>query len=190
MIVQRQLISHRHALASDVADFDLRFAMGEAEGVFTGHAAIFNERNSHNEVVQRGAFANTLADHAARNIKPPMLWSHRSDEIIGVWDDIREDAEGLAVRGRLITETTRGKEAHALLKAGALNGLSIGFRPKTASRDTKGVRVLSEIELVEISLVALPSAGRARIKNVRSASADAFARAVNGAVLTLRSMKG
>jgi HK97 family phage prohead protease len=167
-------------------DYDVRFATEGEEGVFTGHAAIFGERNRHNEIVQRGAFARTIADHLARNIRPPMLWAHRPDEVIGVWTDIREDATGLAVTGKLITETAKGREALALLKADALNGLSIGFRAKHATRNANGVRVLSEIDLVEISLVALPSAGGARIKQVRSASSDAFTRAVASAVATLK----
>lgn len=170
------------ACARDVLDYATRFATDDAEGTFTGHAAIFGERNRHNEIVQRGAFTRTIADHVARNVRPPMLWAHRADEIIGVWTDIREDDTGLAVTGKLITETARGKEAHALLKAGALNGLSIGFRAKHATRDTNGTRILSEIDLVEISLVALPSAGGARIKQVRSASSDAFTRAAASAI--------
>jgi len=186
MIVQLQSIARRDAVASDVMEYAIRFATEGEEGVFTGHAAIFGERNRHNEIVRRGAFTRTLADHIARNVRPPMLWAHRADEIVGVWTDIREDDTGLAVTGKLITETARGKEAHALLKAGALNGLSIGFRAKNATRDANGVRILSEIDLVEISLVALPSAGGARIKQVRSASTDAFTRAVTGAVASLR----
>lgn len=174
-------------VSSDLLDFDIRFATDDAAGTFTGHAAIFDERNAHGEIVRRGAFSRTLSEHAARNVRPPMLWSHRSDEIIGVWDSITEDATGLAVRGRLITETARGREAHALLKAGALNGLSIGFRARQQERGANGLRILTDIELVEISLVALPSAGNARIKQVRAAGdVLAFTRAVASAIATLR----
>lgn len=184
-----QLIAQetRETQTREALDFDIRFSAADDGGVFTGHAAVFDERNSFNEIVKRGAFTRTLSEHQSRNIRPPMLWSHRTDEIIGVWTDIREDATGLAVTGKLITETTRGKEAHALLKAGALNGLSIGFRARTAERGANGLRILTDIELVEISLVALPSAGNARIKQVRSAGElSAFTRAVNSAVATLR----
>ncbi len=150
-------------------DFDVRFAADDA-GTFTGHAAVFGERNSYNEIVKPGAFARTLASHHSRGTKPPMLWSHRTDEIVGVWTDIREDDTGLAVTGKLVTETARGKEALALMQAGALTGLSIGFRARQQERGPNGLRILSEIELVEISLVALPAAGSARIKQVRHAS--------------------
>lgn len=176
----------REAETREAMDFDVRFSADEA-GVFTGHAAVWDERNSFNEIVKRGAFLRTLSEHQTRNIRPPMLWSHRTDEVVGVWESITEDATGLAVRGRLITETARGKEAHALLKAGALSGLSIGFRARGAERGANGLRILTDIELVEISLVALPSAGNARIKQVRSqGDVSAFTRAVNSAIATLR----
>lgn len=184
-----QLIAHevRETQTREALDFDIRFSAADDDGVFTGHAVVFDERNGHNEIVKRGAFTRTLSEHQTRNIRPPMLWSHRSDEVCGVWESITEDATGLAVRGRLITETTRGREAHALLKAGALSGLSIGFRARTAERGANGLRILTDIELVEISLVALPSAGNARIKQVRSAGElSAFTRAVNSAIATLR----
>lgn len=180
------LFEVREAQTREALDFDIRFSADDA-GSFTGHAAIFDERNSFNEVVKRGAFARTLAEHQARNLRPPMLWSHRTDEVIGVWTDIREDATGLAVTGKLVTETAKGKEAHALLKAGALNGLSIGFRARGAERAANGLRILTDIDLVEISLVALPSAGNARIKQVRSmADVSAFTRAVQATIAALR----
>lgn len=180
------LFAVREAQTREALDFDIRFSADDA-GSFTGHAAIFDERNSFNEVVKRGAFSRTLAEHQTRNLRPPMLWSHRTDEVIGVWTDIREDATGLAVTGKLVTETAKGKEAHALLKAGALNGLSIGFRARGAERAANGLRILTDIDLVEISLVALPSAGNARIKQVRSmADVSAFTRAVQATIATLR----
>lgn len=175
----------REARRGDLLEYDVRFTADDS-GIFTGHAAIFGERNSFNEIVKPGAFSRTLSEHHSRATRPPMLWSHRPDEIIGVWTDIREDATGLAVTGKLVTETARGKEAHALLKAGALNGLSIGFRARQQERGANGVRVLTDIELVEISLVALPSAGNARIKHVRSAAdISSFARSIAAAIASL-----
>ncbi len=185
-LVQLISLDTREAQTRDTLDFDIRFAADDA-GTFTGHAAVFGERNSYNEIVKPGAFVRTLSEHQARNVRPPMLWSHRTDEIIGVWTDIREDATGLAVTGKLVTETAKGREAHALLKAGALNGLSIGFRARDAERGANGLRILTDIELVEISLVALPSAGNARIKQVRSTgNFSTFTRAVRAATETLR----
>jgi uncharacterized protein len=174
----------RRTAVGDVLDYAVRFAAPDDAGVFTGHAAVFNEVNAHNEIVKRGAFLRSIADHQARDIRPPMLWSHDPADIIGVWTGIREDATGLAVTGKLILDSTRGRDAHALLKAGAVTGLSIGFRTKNATRDAKGVRILHDVDLAEISLVALPSAGNARVTSVRSV--DAFHRAVASALATLR----
>jgi uncharacterized protein len=179
-----QEIARRSGATADVLDYSVRFAAPDDSGTFTGHAAIFDEANAHNEIVKRGAFLRSIADHQARDIRPPMLWSHDPADIIGVWTGIREDATGLAVTGKLILDSTRGRDAHALLKAGAVTGLSIGFRTKNATRDAKGVRVLSDIDLVEISLVGLPSAGNARVTSVRSV--NAFHRAVASAIATLR----
>ena len=166
---------------ADTLDFEARFAPDDA-GTFTGYAARFGEVNAHNEIILPGAFARTLADHAARGAKPPMLWSHQTDAPIGVWEDMREDATGLAVRGRLVTETAKGREAHALMKAGAITGLSIGFRNPTATRTASGTRQISALDLGEISLVTMPSARNARITSVRSLSGLAgFTEAVKAA---------
>jgi HK97 family phage prohead protease len=175
--------THATRAGTCTLDFETRLASDDS-GTFTGHAAIFDETNSHNEIVKRGAFTRSIADHQARDRKPLMLWSHDPADIIGVWDSVREDSTGLAVSGRLILDSTRGRDAHALLKAGAVTGLSIGFRAKNSTRNAKGVRVLSDVDLVEISLVGLPSAGNARVTSVRSV--DAFHRAVASAIATLR----
>ena len=187
-LVKLIAIDTREGRHGETLDFDVRFAADDDAGTFTGHAAIFGERNSFNEIVKAGAFARTLADHQSRGVRPPMLWSHNTGEVIGVWTDIREDERGLAVTGKLVTETARGREAHALLKAGALNGLSIGFRPRQQERGPNGLRILSDIDLVEISLVALPAAGSARIKQVRSAHASAVAVFVNSCRQTARAL--
>lgn len=169
-------------------DFETRLAADEA-GTFTGYAARFGERNSYDEIVKKGAFKRTLSDHKSRRVSPPMLWSHNPDSPVGVWTSIREDDEGLAVEGRLITGTERGREALELLKAGAVSGLSIGFRTVRQERTRDGGRILTEIDLVEISIVAVPAANGARIKSVRSASPQklkALAIAARAAAQTLR----
>lgn len=185
-----QLIAIRETLRSETLDYATRFVSDDEAGTFSGYAAVFNERNSYNEIVRPGTFARTLAEHQARGTRPPMLWSHRTDEVIGVWTDIREDERGLAVTGKLVTETARAREVLALMKAGALTGLSIGFRPRQQERGPNGVRILSDADLIEISPVALPSAGSARIKQVRtdSAHASAVAAFINSCRQTARAL--
>lgn len=153
----------------DHLDLTLRFEAPTDAGEFSGYAVIWGERNAHNEIVKRGAFRASLDQHRAAGTRPVMLWSHDPSDIIGVWTETREDEKGLFVRGQIITATTRGREAYELLKAGALNGLSIGFRVlKGGETRQAGTRILTGIDVREISLVGMPSAGSARITSIRS----------------------
>jgi HK97 family phage prohead protease len=99
-----------------------------------------------------------------------MLWQHGASAPIGVWTEMVEDAKGLRVKGQLALEVTQGKEAHALLKMGAVNGLSIGFVSKewAYDRDTE-IRTLNAVDLWEVSLVTFPANGKSRVTNVKSA---------------------
>ena len=122
---------------------------------FEGYASLFGVADSAGDVVQAGAFAQSLRARGPAKVR--MLYQHFAHEPIGVWQIIREDARGLYVRGRLVTDTQRGRECLALLGEGALNGLSIGFRTVRARRYPKtGLRALLEIELWEISVVTFP----------------------------------
>lgn len=169
----------------DHLDLALRFDAPTDAGEFSGYAVIWDERNGHNEIVQRGAFRRTINEHKRAGTKPVMLWSHNPAEIIGVWDELREDDRGLHVSGRIVLSTTRGREVFDLLKAGAVNGLSIGFRSRGDKRGPDGVRILTDLEVPEISIVGLPSAGRARITSVRSGS-DARASALIDACINAK----
>lgn len=149
-----------------------RVDAAEAPGSFTGYASRFNaEPDCYGDVIARGAFAPSIAAHTDAATWPLMLWQHDTSEPIGVWTEIREDADGLFVRGELILETARGREAHALLKARALNGLSIGFRVIKDERRNGGGRLIKQVELLEISIVSLPALSAARVTDVKSAKA-------------------
>jgi HK97 family phage prohead protease len=147
---------------------DLRAASDD--GTIEGYGSVFGVRDSYDDVIAAGAFKGSLGQHASENTMPAMLWQHNMDQPIGVWTEMREDAKGLYVKGQLALDTTLGKEAHALLKMGALNGLSIGFMSKQWSydRDTD-VRTLTEIDLWEVSLVTFPANGKSRVTQVKSA---------------------
>jgi len=139
------------------------------DGSVEGYGSVFGVRDNYDDVIAKGAFLASLKEHKAAGSMPAMLWQHDSSEPIGIWTDMVEDAKGLKIVGKLALETVRGKEAHALLKMGALNGLSIGFMPKqwTYDRDTE-VRTLTEIDLWEVSLVTFPANEKARVTNVKS----------------------
>jgi hypothetical protein len=126
-----------------------------------GYASVFGVADQGGDLVQRGAFAASLGRNAAAGRTVKMLWQHDPAEPIGVWDEVREDATGLFVRGRLLTEVRRGAEALALLRAGAIDGLSIGYRTLRAQKAAEG-RLLQEVELWEVSLVTFPMLPDAR----------------------------
>lgn len=132
-------------------DFNLAVKSTDVAGRFAGYASVFNIVDNQRDMIIRGAFANTLKGRVS-SIK--LLWQHQQSEPIGVLDDMFEDEHGLYVEGRLLLQIQRAKEAHALLKSGALNGLSIGYSPVRYRIDAAtGVRILSEIDLWEVSLV-------------------------------------
>lgn len=134
------------------------------------------------DVIHPGAFRATLAETAAAGRKVPILWQHDKKEPIGVWDAIEEKADGLHVAGRLeIEHTPRAREAHALLRMGAIDGLSIGFalERKAAPRRLgmgRDIRAEHGLHLAEISIVTRPSHPGARVTSTKAAAeANAFA---------------
>lgn len=131
--------------------------------VIAGYASLFGQSDQGGDTVAAGAYKDSLTSLSRRNIRVKMLWQHDPREPIGVWDEVREDQRGLFVRGRLLAETVRGKEAAALVAAGAIDGLSIGYRTRKACRTNGGGRVLQEIELWEVSLVTFPMLPEARV---------------------------
>ncbi|AWV23927.1 Phage Prohead Protease [Roseomonas mucosa] len=149
------------------AGVEVRFAPDET-GTISGYAAVWGRRDLYGDVVQRGAFAKSLEAHRAAGTRPLMLWAHDVSKPVGVWGEIREDATGLHVEGRLVMDSTAGRDAHAMLKAQAIDGLSIGFRTIRAE-PARGGRIVHEMELIEVSLVARPAQSAARVASVRSA---------------------
>lgn len=148
-------------------DFALHVKDVSDEGTFTGYGSIFGNLDSYGEKVMPGAFAESLAKHRQDGSKPLMLWQHNPDEPIGVWEDLAEDGKGLKGTGRFVMETARGREAHALLRAGAIRGLSIGYREIETSPDGSA-RLLKKLDLLEISVVSFPANRRARVEAVKS----------------------
>jgi HK97 family phage prohead protease len=124
-----------------------------ADDEFEGYASLFGVPDGAGDVVARGAFAASLRKRPPERVR--MLYQHFAHEPLGVWETIREDARGLYVKGRLVLDVVRAREVRSLIRDGALNGLSIGFRTVRATRGA-GHRVLNEIELWEISVVTFP----------------------------------
>ena len=125
-------------------------------GHIQGYASLFNLTDKHRDTVLPGAFHRSLRAWQIFNRQPKMLWQHQTSEPIGIWTQIREDAKGLHVQGQLNLNTQRGAEAQALLKQGALDNLSIGYRTiKSRWNPRAQTRELLDLELLEISLVTM-----------------------------------
>ena len=137
--------------------------VGADAGVIAGYASLFGLPDQGGDIVQKGAYAASLAKLKASGGSVKMLWQHDPTQPIGVWEEIYEDARGLYVKGRLLFEVERAREAQALVKAGAIDGLSIGYRTVTAEKTGKGQRLLAELELWEVSLVTFPMLKEARV---------------------------
>lgn len=173
-MIRRATLERRSAVGGrEIRNFALQLKATGDDGTVEGYGSVFGVRDNYDDVIAKGAFAATLAQHKSEGTMPAMLWQHDATEPIGVWTEMVEDAKGLRIKGQLALDTTRGKEAYALLKLGALNGLSIGFVSKqwAYDRDTE-VRTLTELDLWEVSLVTFPANEKARVTNIKGASEE------------------
>lgn len=146
----------------------------EDDGTIKGYGSVFDVVDWYNEVVVKGAFAKWLASFKAAGQPLPMLWQHKSAEPIGIWKTFAEDDHGLYAEGKLTLEVEKAREARALLKDGAIRGLSIGFDVPDGgySYDSNaGVFLLKEIDLWELSVVTFPANEDAQVESVKAALA-------------------
>jgi HK97 family phage prohead protease len=138
------------------------------DGSIEGYASLFGEIDQARDMVMPGAFRETLKQRGLRKI--PMLFQHDPSEPVGVWLELVEDWRGLIARGRLIPDVLRARELLSLLKAGAVDGLSIGYRTVRGQIDPKTrVRRLYQVDLWEISIVTFPLLNGARVSAVKQA---------------------
>jgi HK97 family phage prohead protease len=141
----------------------------DADGAIEGYASLFGEIDAARDMMMPGAFAQSLRLRGVRRV--PMLFQHDPAEPIGIWLELREDHRGLYARGRLIPDVKRAAEVLALLRAGASDGLSIGFRTVKGRIDPKTrIRKLDAVDLWEISIVTFPLLAGARVSAVKQAS--------------------
>lgn len=157
-----------------------KVVVAEDDMIFSGYASVFGVVDSYDDVVDKGAFANTV-NETTQGKWPLMLSQHGGWGIgtqdmtpVGIWTDMREDDYGLVVKGKL-AETDRGKELYTLMKMDprpAINGLSIGYFVNeytvVKTEDKKEIRHLTNVDLVEISIVSFPANHEARITDVKT----------------------
>lgn len=134
-------------------------------GMVEGYGSVFGGVDTYGDTIEPGAFAASIAKR-----KPKMLWQHRMDKPIGVWDDVAEDGKGLRIKGRL-ADTELGREARQLIKMGAMDGLSIGYR--TIRDEMRGNnRILKEVDLWEVSFVTIPADAAATVTGIKSIATE------------------
>lgn len=149
--------------------FNLEIKAVQEDGFFSGYGAVFNNVDWYNDIILPGAFTKSLARWAEKNKMPPVLWNHDDGEPIGVYTKVFEDEKGLFVEGKLlVNDVPRAKSIHALLRARAIDGLSIGYSTKQANKKTNGIRELVELDLSEISIVTKPANKQSLITSVKS----------------------
>lgn len=138
--------------------------LADDAGAISGIAWKFATPDRVGDVIEKGAFAGT-------SLPLPMLFGHDQNDPIGVWEQAEEKADGLHVTGRLlIDDVPRAREVRALVQAGAVRGISIGFRGRKALPRKGGGRIISDLELLEVSLVAVPAHPGAKVTSAKSAA--------------------
>ena len=152
-----------------IRDFGFELKAINDDGTFEGYGSVFGVKDSYDEIVEQGAFADSLAAHKAKGTMPALLWQHRSGEPIGVYTSMEEDNIGLKVSGQLALKTARGAEAYELLKMKAISGLSIGFMTREDAYDkVTRIRTLKKVDLWEVSLVTFPANDASRVQGVKT----------------------
>jgi HK97 family phage prohead protease len=145
---------------------DLALGEVETDGMFSGYASLFGRMDLGKDIVEPGAFVKSLRTRGTSRIR--MLFQHDPNQPIGAWTELKEDSRGLFVRGRLATGVEKAREVLSLMRSGALDGLSIGFRTVRAKKDTaSGARRIVEADLWEISVVTFPMLPEARVQTVK-----------------------
>ena len=153
-----------------VRPFEIKEKDVAEDGTFKGYASVFGNMDSYRDIVEPGAFEKTLKKKRLKDIK--LLWQHWSDSPVGIPTLFEEDKKGLYMEGKLaIPGVQKAEEAQALMKLGAVTGLSIGFMTKIEEWDKdKRVRRLKEVDLWEVSIVTFPANPKAKVSSVKDAT--------------------
>ena len=144
------------------------------DGHFEGYASTFGNVDSDMDIIERGAFSDSLAKYKSKAKLPKLLWQHNPQEVIGVYEEMREDDRGLYVKGRLLKDVSKGREAYALLSAGAMDGMSIGFQTIEAIFEgaSNSIRKILKVDLWEVSLVTWGANPEALVTDVKGVKTE------------------
>ena len=144
------------------------------DGHFEGYASTFGNVDSDMDIIERGPFSDSLAKYKSKAKLPKLLWQHNPQEVIGVYEEMREDDRGLYVKGRLLKDVSKGREAYALLSAGAMDGMSIGFQTIEAIFEgaSNSIRKILKVDLWEVSLVTWGANPEALVTDVKGVKTE------------------
>ena len=160
-------------IVNDILDIECDYKGIDADddGSFEGYASVFGNKDLGNDVIKQGAFAKSIHNKKPKQIK--LLYQHKTDEPIGVIDSLEEDNRGLKIKGRLAMGTQKGKEVYELMKMGALDSMSIGYRLAPDDykySDKLKKRTITNLDLMEISMVTFPMNPKAKVTKVKLAN--------------------
>jgi len=159
---------------------EVKFA-SDKTGVFSGYGGVTGNKDGGGDVIEKGAFRDTLREWQDKGKFPPMLLQHGGGILgsamdalpVGKYTSMEENSKGLKLEGELFAlDTERGKYIYEGMKAGSLDGLSIGYRVKEfvlGTKPTEPRRTIKSLDLVEVSIVVFPMNDKARIGAVKSA---------------------
>lgn len=156
---------HKHFSSTALEIVELKAGADDSVGEFTAYASTFGNRDHGGDIIQKGAFTETLKDRGFR----PLLWQHDMREPIGIEKSLKEDGKGLVGTWQLV-DTQRGRDAYKLLQAGAVRSMSIGYIPtkwEFIDEDNDMTRLIKGVDLLENSVVSLPMNEMAKITGVK-----------------------
>lgn len=137
--------------------------LGGENGVVSGVGWKFDTPDRIGDWIEPGAFKGA-------KLPIPMLFGHDMNDPVGTWDVAEEKTDSLHLTGKLLVDdVTRAREVFALVKSGAVRGISIGFVTRKATTRTGGGRIIKSLELLEVSLVTIPMHADAKITSAKSA---------------------
>ena len=141
---------------------DIKADNSEGVKTFEAYASTFGNKDHHDDVIMKGAFVDSL-----KRRTPKLAYQHDVTQLVGVIKAAEEDDTGLLVRGEFL-DTTLGNDVYKMVKAGAINQMSIGFATNESSYNDDGTRMLKSIELYEVSFVTFPANEQAQVTSVKN----------------------
>lgn len=141
---------------------ELTIKSAQAHNVIEGYASVFGIVDKHNDIIAKGAFRSSISN----NVK--LLWQHDATQPLGIVTLLAEDEYGLKIEAEINHKTQSGSDVINLIKQKAISGLSIGFNIRDATYDQDGYRIITDLELIEVSIVTFPANNMATIKQIKA----------------------